>query len=122
MWGDRDDSSGGGGTDIVTLDPWMWEFTIKISVPRTVPTNPNPSPGDDTPDPCAALAQSLATLNAVLEADKTALQAFDELIAAANSPAERKALRAQKRETQKSIQETEQLIQDVKAEMAKLKC
>ena len=123
VWGDRDEG-GGGGTDVITLDPWMWEFKMEIIIPYNVPTIPDQEPGDDTPeiDPCTSLAQSLSTLRSVLAADKTSLQAFDELIAEASSPAERKALREQKRKTNESIKETEQLIKDVKDEMATLGC
>lgn len=119
VYGESDDP-GGGGTDVLTLDPWMFEFHIEVAVPPLGIPNPSPTPGDDTPeedDPCTSYRQSLAMLEASLAADQTALKALDELIANADTRAEKKALREEKRALKQTIKDTEQTIEDLQAAM-----
>ena len=40
VWGDSDEDPGGGGTDVLQLDPWMFEANVKITVPWSLPHPP----------------------------------------------------------------------------------
>lgn len=125
VWGDRDEGGSGGGTDVLTLDPWMWEFEIAI-IDRfgPLPDPGNTPTGDDTPTPtpCELLAQQIASMKSVIAAEETAIKAIEELLAEADSPAERKALQQQKRNALKNIRETRDLISKMKDEMKQLDC
>lgn len=125
VWGDADDG-GGGGVDVLTLDPWMWTFTIAvIDLGPIPPFNPPPGGGNDTPppsDPCAQLRLSIQSMQLSIAANETAIRAYDELIAEADSAEERKSLRRQKQQAKDSNRQMREAIAAAQAQMSALDC
>jgi hypothetical protein len=117
VWGDTDDG-GGGGVDVLQLDPWMFEAHIEITVPFNLPGPAGPAGGgndNDPADPCTKLGYTLEDLNTALGAQQDALGELQRDLDDAGSAAEKKAIRAEIRKVKDEMAETRKAIDDVKA-------
>jgi len=122
VFGDSLDS-GGGGVDIITLDPFMTDFHIIVKGgPILVPPPPPGGGGDTASDQCKDLAFALTSFRLVLISDELALDQLDEMIAAAQTREAKKLLREDKRRTEESIKTTKDAIKATEDEMARLGC
>jgi hypothetical protein len=111
VWGDSDEDSGGGGTDVLQLDPWMFQASIKITVPWNLPDPPQgPHGTDDPPDECKMGLAALDAMKSNLAADQSALNALETMLAQAGSHEEKKAIRGQIRQVKDSIAENQNQI------------
>lgn len=118
------DDTGGGGVDVITLDPWMFEDHISTGHVIDLPTPGDlPGGGDDTPDdPCAQLQNTINQMRSVIAADQTAINGLNELIAQADSAAEKEALREEKRKVKDDIQQLKEAIDDLEQQMKDMDC
>lgn len=109
VWGDTDE--GGGGTDVLELDPWMFEATIHITVPWSLPDPPQgPHGTDDPPDECKTGLAALDAMKSNLAEQQTSLSVLETLLAQADSHEEKKAIRGQIRQVKDSMAETQTQI------------
>jgi hypothetical protein len=111
VWGDSDEDPGGGGTDVLQLDPWMFEANITVTIPWNLPDPPDgPHGTDDPPDTCKTGLAALDAMKSNLAADQTALNALETMLAQAGSHDEKKAIRGQIRKVKDSIATDRQQI------------
>lgn len=111
VWGDTDEDPGGGGTDVLQLDPWMFEAHITITVPPSLSWPPPPPGGtDDPPKECQVGLAALDAEKSNLAAEQTALKVLQDFLAQADSHEEKASIRSQIRQVKDSISDIQKQI------------